>query len=116
MANENSEQPQVDLQKGEVVYLEELVSYNAGATVSRTLLDTATGTLTLFAFDAGQDLSEHSAPYDAAVQVLEGELEITVNGVVNDLEAGDFMIMPANAPHALHAVAKSKMLLTMIHG
>jgi quercetin dioxygenase-like cupin family protein len=92
----------------------ELVGYQEGAVVSRTLINQKTGTVTLFAFDAGQELSEHTAPYDALVQVLDGETEITISGQPYHLKAGDLSIMPANQPHAVKALTKFKMMLTMI--
>ena len=92
----------------------DLVTYQAGAVVSRTLINQKTGTVTLFAFDAGQELSEHTAPYDALVQVLDGETRITIAGQPFDLKAGDLIIMPANQPHAVSATTPFKMLLTMI--
>ncbi len=94
--------------------LAEMVDYQAGAVVSRTLVKKTTGTVTLFAFDAGQGLSEHTAPYDATVCGLEGEAEITVSGKPMRLRAGEVLIMPANEPHAVHALEKLKMLLIMI--
>lgn len=92
----------------------ELVTYQTGAVVSRTLINQKTGTVTLFAFDAGQELSEHTAPYDALVQVLDGEAHITIAGQPFDLKAGDLIIMPAQQPHAVSATTQFKMLLTMI--
>lgn len=105
-----------DTQKGLPVVAEitSMVAYQPGAVVSRTLIDKPTGTLTLFAFDEDQGLSEHTAPYDALVQVLEGEALITISGKEYHLAAGDMIIMPANEPHALKAVKKYKMLLGMI--
>ncbi len=97
-----------------VFHTNELVNYQAGAVVSRTLINQKTGTVTLFAFDAGQELSEHTAPYDALVQVLDGETRVTIAGQPFDLAAGDLIIMPANQPHALSATTTFKMLLTMI--
>ncbi|MCW4000802.1 MAG: cupin domain-containing protein [Candidatus Bathyarchaeota archaeon] len=91
-----------------------LIAYQAGSVVSRTLIDKAAGTVTLFAFDAGQGLSEHTAPYDALVYVLEGSVEVTISGQVVLLGAGEVTIMPANKPHALAAKTRFKMLLTMI--
>ena len=82
--------------------------------VSRTLIDKKVGTVTVFAFGAGQGLSEHTVPYDVCVQVLDGEAEITIAGTVHHLEAGQMIIMPANQPHALKAVKRFKMLLVMI--
>ncbi len=92
----------------------ELVGYQADAVVSRTLINQKTGTVTLFAFDAGQELSEHTAPYDALVQVLDGETEITISGKPYQLKVGDLIIMPAHQPHAVKALTKFKMMLTMI--
>ena len=92
----------------------ELVGYQDGAVVSRTVLKGATGSVTLFAFDAGQELSEHTTPYDALVQVLDGEAEITIAGAPHRLRAGDLIVMPANRPHAVRAVARFKMMLTMV--
>jgi quercetin dioxygenase-like cupin family protein len=97
-----------------VLHTAELVGYQEGAVVSRTLISQKTGTVTLFAFDAGQELSEHTAPYDALVQVLDGETEILISGRPFQLKAGDAIIMPANDPHAVKAVTKFKMMLTMI--
>jgi len=91
-----------------------LVSYQDGAIVSRVLVGRETGTVTLFAFDEAQALSEHSAPFDALVQMLEGEMEIAIDRKPMSVKAGQMLLMPANRPHALKAVAKSKMLLTMI--
>jgi quercetin dioxygenase-like cupin family protein len=92
----------------------DLVSYQDGAVVSRIILKRETGNVTLFAFDAGQELSEHTTPYDALVQVVDGEAAITIAGQPHRLRAGDVIIMPANQPHALKAVSRFKMLLTMI--
>jgi quercetin dioxygenase-like cupin family protein len=103
-----------EMPPAEVRRLADLVSYQEGAVVSRTLVSRPAGTVTLFAFDAGQGLSEHTAPYDALVQVLEGEAEITVSGKPLPTMAGEVVMMPANQPHALKAVSRFKMLLTMI--
>ena len=92
----------------------DLAEYQAGSIVSRTLIEKPTGTITLFAFDEGQGLSEHTAPFDALVCVLEGETEIAISGTPFSLHAGDMIIMPADEPHALRAVRKFKMVLTMI--
>ncbi len=97
-----------------VLHTAELVAYQEGAVVSRTLINQKTGTVTLFAFDVGQELSEHAAPYDALVQVLDGEAEIAIAGQPFQLKAGDAIIMPANDPHAVKALTKFKMMLTMI--
>lgn len=92
----------------------DLVDYQDGAVVSRTLVKRPTGSVTLFAFAAGQELSEHTAPYDALVHVLEGETEITIAGRPQTLRGGDLILMPAGQPHAVRAVARFKMILTMI--
>jgi quercetin dioxygenase-like cupin family protein len=94
--------------------LQELISYLEGSVVSRTLIDKKTGTVTLFAFDENQGLSEHTAPFDAMVLVLDGEVEVTISGKPMTLKEGEITIMPANEPHALAAKTKFKMLLTMI--
>ena len=91
-----------------------LINYQDGAVVSRTLIDEDAGTVTLFAFDAGQGLSEHTAPYDAMVQVLEGTVEVKIAGTPVVLKQGEMTIMPANKPHALSAKTQFKMLLVMI--
>ncbi len=96
------------------VELASLVSYQHGSVVSRTLMNSRAGTVTLFAFDEGDGLSEHSAPYDALLHVLEGEAEVTIAGAKNRLEGGDAVILPARRSHAVHATRRFKMLLTMI--
>ncbi len=98
----------------QVAKLVDLVDYQEGSVVSRTLLDKQTGTLTLFAFGEGQGLSEHTAPFDALVYLLDGEAEITISGKPFHLKEGETIIMPANKPHALKATKKFKMMLTMI--
>lgn len=92
----------------------DLVEYQAGSVVSRTIIDKPAGTLTLFAFDAGQGLSEHTAPFDALVYLLDGRAEVTISGRPLQLKQGETVIMPANQPHALKAVRRFKMLLVMI--
>jgi len=92
----------------------DLVTYQKGSVVSRTILEKETGTVTLFAFDQGQGLSEHTAPYDALVYILDGEADVTVSGETHRLSAGEMIIMPANQPHALKAARRFKMKLTMI--
>jgi quercetin dioxygenase-like cupin family protein len=99
---------------GKVTNLAGLVAYQAGSVVSRTLIDKPAGTLTLFAFDAGQGLSEHTAPFDALVYLLDGSAEITISGRPLRLQQGDMVIMPANQPHALKAISRFKILLIMI--
>jgi quercetin dioxygenase-like cupin family protein len=92
----------------------DLVAYQDGAVVSREVLRKNTGTVTVFAFDEGQGLSEHTAPFDALAQTIEGELEMVISGVPLRLREGEMVVMPAHEPHSLKAIAKSKMLLTMI--
>jgi len=99
---------------GQVAVVADLIDYQSGSVVSRTVIDKKTGTVTLFAFDEGQGLSEHTAPFDALVCVIEGEAEITISGNPLCVREGEMVIMPANEPHALKAVKKFKMVLTMI--
>jgi len=100
--------------KGKAARLKEMVEYQKGSVVSRTVIDKNSGTVTLFAFDEGEGLSEHTAPYDAMVIDLEGNVEVRISGVGNRLEEGDVIIMPANKPHALKALTRFKMMLVMI--
>ena len=93
-----------------------LVDYQDGAVVSRTLLKKEKGTVTVFAFDRDQALSEHTVPHDALVQVVDGEAEITVGGTPNVVSAGEMILMPGNVPHAVKATARFKMILTMLRG
>ena len=99
---------------GAAAKLTHLVSYQEGAIVSKTIVEKETGTVTLFAFDAGQGLSEHTAPFDALVYLLDGEAEISISGKPFHLRDGEMIVMPANQPHALKAIKRFKMLLTMI--
>ena len=92
----------------------ELIEYANDSIVSKTLLDKSVGTLTLFAFDKGQKLSEHTAPYDAVVQILDGKAQVRIKDEINELSEGQIIIMPANVPHAVNAGERFKMLLTMI--
>ena len=98
----------------EALDLAELVQYGDGAVVSRTLMQAAVGTVTVFAFDKGQGLSTHSAPFDALVQILDGSTEITIGEKTVPVSAGESLLMPADIPHALNATERFKMLLTMI--
>jgi quercetin dioxygenase-like cupin family protein len=98
----------------EVVRFLDLVNYQEGAVVSRTLVNRTTGTVTLFAFDDGQGLSEHTAPFDALAYLLEGEAEITISGKPLRTTAGEAVLMPAHQPHSLKALSRFKMVLTMI--
>jgi quercetin dioxygenase-like cupin family protein len=93
-----------------------LVDYQSGSVVSRTVIERDTGTVTLFAFDKGQGLSEHTAPFDALVHVIDGEALIIIDGEGINLKTGEATIMPANRPHALKAVSRFKMMLVMIKG
>lgn len=99
---------------GQTAELAGLVDYQKGTVVSRTVIDKKAGTVTLFAFDEGEGLSEHTAPYDALVNVIDGEAEILISGKSHCLKAGDAIIMPAGKPHALKAVTKFKMMLVMV--
>jgi quercetin dioxygenase-like cupin family protein len=94
--------------------LKDMVEYQEGAVVSRTLIDKPMGTVTLFAFAEGEGLSEHTTPYDALVQVLDGEVEITIAGEAFHLDEGEMIVMPADVPHALRALGRFKMLLVMV--
>jgi len=102
--------------KGVSFDLKEHVTYAIGSVVSKTLLKKDTGNITLFSFDKGQGLSEHTSPYDAVVHVLDGEAEITIGGKMQAVKAGQMLIMPANVSHALLAQVQFKMLLIMIRG
>jgi quercetin dioxygenase-like cupin family protein len=107
-------QQQNQMPDAEVVRLGELVNYQTGAVVSRTLVKHPTGTVTAFAFDAGQGLSEHTAAFDALVQMIEGQAEMTIAGRPFRVEAGEAILLPANQPHSVAALTRFKMLLTMI--
>lgn len=96
--------------------IEQLIDYQNDSVVSKTLIKKDTGTVTLFAFDKGQGLSEHTAPFDALVQILDGEADITISATPHRVKSGEMIIMPANEPHALKAVEKFKMMLVMIRG
>jgi quercetin dioxygenase-like cupin family protein len=100
--------------KSQVLRMAELVDYQEGSVVSRQITKADAGNVTLFAFDTDQGLSEHTAPFDALVHILEGEAEVSISGQPFRLNAGDAIIMPANEPHALKAIQQFKMLLTMI--
>ncbi len=104
------------MEKGgiQTIKLVDLADYQEGSIVSRTIIDRKTGTVTLFAFDEGQGLSEHTAPYDTLVHILEGEAEIIISGKTHLLREGEVIIMPANQSHALRTVKKFKMMLIMI--
>jgi quercetin dioxygenase-like cupin family protein len=100
--------------KGKAIEINSLAEYQEESVLSREIIRKEVGTVTIFAFDKGQGLSEHSAPYDAMVQIVDGEAEITISGNVNIVKKGELIIMPANEPHALAAVKPFKMILTMI--
>ena len=102
--------------KGKVLNLEEMVEYSSGGVISKQVLKNPSGNITLFSFDKGQGLTEHTAPFDAVVQVLDGEAQITIGGNPNLVKKGETIVMPANVSHALQAVEQFKMLLTMIKG
>ena len=93
-----------------------LIDYQASSVVSRTIITKDTGTVTVFAFDEGQGLSEHTAPFDALVYVLDGEVEVTISGKPSTVRQGQLIIMPAGQPHALRAITRFKMMLVMIRG
>lgn len=101
-------------QKGVVVDLKALVDYSVGGVVSKQIMKSAAGNVTLFSFDKGEGLSEHTAPFDALVQILEGEMEIVVDSNRFKMKAGESLVLPANVPHALSATQRFKMLLSMI--
>ena len=98
----------------EIITLKNHIEYSPGSVVSRTLKESKAGTITLFAFDAGQGLSEHSAPFDAVVQVIDGEGLFVIGGEEHILKTGELITMPASVPHSVKAVKKFKMLLTML--
>ncbi len=97
-----------------VAKLSELIRYKKGSVVSQEIINKPTGTVTLFAFDKGQGLSEHKAPFDALVYIIDGKAEITISGKLNKAKEGEFIIIPANQPHSLKAIERFKMILTMI--
>ena len=101
-------------EKGKVFSMKQSVDYASGGVISKQVLKEKAGNVTLFSFDKGQGLSEHTAPFDAMVQILDGTAEITIDGELFMLSVGEYIIMPADIPHALHAVEPFKMVLTMI--
>jgi quercetin dioxygenase-like cupin family protein len=100
---------------GQILNPKDLIAYQEGSVVSRMIVYKKSGTITLFAFDAGEGLSEHTAPFDAIAQIIDGEAEISIEQSQHHLREGQMIIMPANKPHALHAKERFKMMLTMIH-
>ncbi|MDI9633627.1 MAG: cupin domain-containing protein [Methanolinea sp.] len=101
---------------GKVFVLKDLVDYQEGTVASRMIVDRDAGSITVFSFDEDEGLSEHTAPYDAVVTILEGECEVWVAGTTHRMREGETIIFPANVPHALSAVTRFKMVLTMIRG
>jgi len=106
----------MEFEKSNKFSLAESIAYSDQATVSKMIIQKQTGNITLFAFDAGQGLSEHSAPFDAFVQVIDGKGKIIINKEEFDLETGQGIVMPANIPHAVKAIQQFKMMLVMIRG
>lgn len=104
------------MEGAKVFKLAESIDYTEGAVVSKAIVKKSTGNITLFAFDEGEGLAEHSSPYDALVQLLDGTAEITIGGSTHRLQAGENIILPANIPHSLKATGRFKMMLTMIKG
>ena len=103
-----------ELQGGTVIHAIELVNYQEGAVVSRTIVKKGNGTVTLFAFDEGQGLSEHTTPFAALAQVVEGDAEITIAGKAHVVQSGEMILLPADQPHGVKALKRFKMMLTMI--
>jgi quercetin dioxygenase-like cupin family protein len=114
MQHEEQAHMEDDDLRGRPLNLAQMVAYQDGAVVSRTLVDRKAGTTTMFAFARGQGLSEHTAPYDATVYIVDGEARVTISGNDIRVQAGEMIIMPAGQPHALHAISAFKMLLVMI--
>ena len=102
------------VEKAQAIEMASLVEYQEGSVVSRTVIDKKAGTITFFAFDEGQGLSEHVAPYDALISIIDGEAQVVILGRTFHLKEGEIIILPANEPHALKAVKKFKMMLIMI--
>jgi quercetin dioxygenase-like cupin family protein len=113
MAQESGKEPTEEL-RARAVRLADLVAYQVGSVVSREIIDRKTGTVTVFAFDKGQGLSEHAAPFDALVYLLDGAAEIVISGRPVRVTRGEMIILPANQPHALKALERFKMMLIMI--
>lgn len=110
----NEKSPEKEDLRSKVLKLKDLVAYQDGTVASRTLVNKKAGTITIFSFDEGEGLSEHTAPYDAVVTILDGSCEIWIAGKTFQLKEGDSIIMPANKPHALSAITRFKMALIMI--
>lgn len=103
-------------EKGKVFNANQMIDYAEGGVVSKELVHNSAGSVTLFSFDAGQGLSEHSAPFDALLQVLDGEMELTVDGVKHVVKAGESFVIPSGARHSVNAARRFKMTITMIRG
>lgn len=103
-------------EKGKVFGVNDMIDYADGGVVSKELIHSDSGSVTLFSFDAGQGLSEHSAPYDALIQVIDGEMELTVEGQKNVIKAGEAFVIPSGSHHSVNAAKRFKMLITMIRG
>jgi quercetin dioxygenase-like cupin family protein len=112
--NENTQDKNTNNLAAKSIKLVDLISYQEGSVVSREIIQKKTGTVSIFAFDEGQGLSEHTAPFDALVFCLDGEVEVTISGKPIQLKEGEMVIMPAHEPHALKALKKFKMILIMI--
>lgn len=104
------------MEKGEKFILKDAVGYSDGSVVSRTIIKEKGGNITLFSFDKGQGLSEHTTPFDALVNILDGKVEITIGGNLHEISEGESIILPAGIPHQLHGVEAFKMLLVMVKG
>jgi quercetin dioxygenase-like cupin family protein len=104
----------ISVSGGEVAKTVELLNYQSGSVVTREIVKKPTGSVTIFAFDEGQGLSEHTVPFDALVHILEGETEISIAGQPHRLQGGEMILLPANQPHALKALKRFKMILTKI--
>lgn len=103
-----------EFEKGKIFSYAESIAYSDNAVVSKHILKKETGNISIFAFDKGEGLSEHTAPFDAVVSIVDGKADVLIDGISHVLGAGENIIMPANVPHALHAMEKFKMVLTMI--
>lgn len=112
----SDEKKQARIEAGRTFELNRMIDYAEASTVSRIIAKNSAGNVTLFAFDEGQSLSEHSTPFDALVQVIDGEVELTIGGESVIAKTGEVVLMPANIPHAVNAVRRFKMLLTMLKG
>jgi len=114
MATEKKKSKILESCLGKAQLLNDMVEYSDDSVVSKTILDKSVGNLTIFAFDTGQRLSEHTSPYDAVVQVIDGTGRFTIGGKPIDATAGELLIMPSNVPHSVDAVERFKMLLIMV--